>query len=226
MKEIKKLEKAKVFSLEEAIRVRDFQVSSMILFQSESGRFSLVSMGKGEEISAETMPYARFFLLLRGEAYLQLEGEKRFFAKNSLLSLPENSFYSIHAEENTVFLEFEYDRGGIFMSEVKTIQHITRAATFSLKEEISYEAGQITSKNIVTNASMVMTLMALDQGESLAAHKAPGDALVTVLEGEAKFLIDGKENQVKEGESILLPGNILHAVEATKAFKMLLIIAK
>lgn len=112
------------------------------------------------------------------------------------------------------------------MSEIKTIQHIVRGRGFSLADEISYEKGQITSKHLVTNPTMIMTLMAFDQGESLAAHKAPGDALITVLDGEAKFSIDGEENTIRAGENILLPGNILHAVEATKAFKMLLIIAK
>ncbi|KXA13079.1 cupin domain protein [Fusobacterium equinum] len=226
MIEIKKIPRGSSFFLKEEIKVRNFQVSSKILVQSSHARMALVSMGKGEEISAETMPYSRCFQLLKGKVFLQLNQEKLDMEIDHFLLLGENSFYSIHAEEDSIFLEIEYDRGGNFMSEVQTIKHITRGTTFALKEEISYEAGQIISKNLVTNNAMVMTLMSFDQGESLAAHKAPGDALVSLLDGEAKFWIDGKENVVKAGESILLPGNISHAVEAIKAFKMLLIIVK
>src|SRR3712207_9271838 len=75
----------------------------------------------------------------------------------------------------------------------RSIQYLTRANTFSLKEEISYGEGQITSKNLLSNPSMVMTLMAFDQGESLAAHKAPGDALVSILEGRSEERRVGKE---------------------------------
>lgn len=226
MSEIKKIEKSKTFLFQNQILSHNCQVSSKILFQSDYGRITLLSMGKGEEISAETMPNTRFFYLIEGECHLQFISERKEMKLKSFLLVPENSFYSIHAVENSIFLEIEYDRGGIFMSEVKTIQHLTRANTFSLKEEISYGEGQITSKNLLSNPSMVMTLMAFDQGESLAAHKAPGDALVSILEGEGKFIIDGRENIVREGENIILPGNISHAVEAITSFKMLLTIVK
>ncbi|MDK4484813.1 cupin domain-containing protein [Fusobacterium necrophorum] len=226
MKEIKKIKKAEVFLFQNQIAVYPFQVSSMILLESALGRITLLSMGKGEVISAETMPKPRFFVLIQGNAYLQFTEKSMAMKKAFFLSVPEHSFYSVHAKEDSIFLEIEYHRGGTFMSEIKTIQHLTRAASFALKDEISYGKGQIMSKNLVMNPSMVMTLMSFDQGENLSAHKAPGDALVTMLEGEAKFWIDGKEHLIRTGENIILPGNISHAVEAVTPFKMLLIIAK
>lgn len=226
MATIKKLESAKTFKLSKKIKVKDFQVSSMLLSKLEFARITLLSMGKNEEISAETMPWARYFFLVEGEIIINLENDLIKAEKGDGVYLGEDSFYSVHAKTDAIFLEIEFKKGGINMAEIKTIQHVTRAKTFSIKDEISYEAGQIASKNLVTNDSMVMTIMALDKGESLAPHKAPGDAFITVLEGKAKFFIEDKENIVEAGENIILPGNILHAVEAVESFKMLLIIAK
>jgi len=67
-----------------------------------------------------------------------------------------------------------------------------------------------------------MTLFAFDEGETLSEHTAPYDALLHVLEGEARVLVSGDENQVREGEAIVLPAGKPHAVKATKKFKMLL----
>lgn len=226
METIKKLERAKTFKLSNSIKIKDFQVSSMLLSKRELSRINLLSMGNEEEISAETMPWARYFFIVVGEIKVNLNNNLIRAKKNEIVFLDENSFYSVHAEENSIFLEIEFEKGGNKMEEIKTIQHIARSITFSLKDEISYEKGQVTSKNLVANASMVMTIMALDKGESLAPHKAPGDALITVLDGKGKFIIDGKENIVNSGENILLPANILHGVEAIESFKMLLIIAK
>ena len=39
--------------------------------------------------------------------------------------------------------------------------------------------------------------MSFWKGESLDPHKAPGDALVTVLDGEGKYIVDGKAFVVK-----------------------------
>ncbi len=226
MIKIKKLPTIEVMELENQIKIKDFQVSSMLLSKLEAFRMTLFSMGKNEEISSETMPWARFFYIVDGQITINLNNNLVTVQKENMAYLDENSFYSVHAETDTIFLEMEFKKGGMIMSEIKTIQHVARAKTFLLKEEITYEKGQVTSKNLAANDNMVMTIMALDKGESLAPHKAPGDALITVLEGKAKFFVEDKESIVNAGENILLPGNILHGVEAIKAFKMLLIIAK
>jgi len=50
--------------------------------------------------------------------------------------------------------------------------------------------------------------------------------LVTVLDGEGKYIVDGKAFVVKKGESAVLPANIPHAVEAVENFKMMLTLVK
>ena len=61
-----------------------------------------------------------------------------------------------------------------------------------------------------------------EKGEEISTHAAGGDALVTVLEGTGKFTIDGKEFLLQQGESIIMPKDIPHAVYGEQRFKMLL----
>ena len=72
------------------------------------------------------------------------------------------------------------------------------------------------------NESVSLTLFAFEKGEEISTHAAGGDALVTVLEGTGKFTIDGKEFLLQQGESIIMPKNIPHAVYGEQRFKMLL----
>lgn len=158
---MKKLIKSTPFKLSERIKVRDFQVSSMTLYQSKFARLTLVSMGKEEEISAETMPNPRFFYLLRGDVEIKLSDEFLKMKKEALVHLPSNSFYSVNSLDDSIYLEIEYLKGEDLMEtkEIKTIEHLLRGQTFLMKEEISYEEEQIVSKNLVANQSMVMTLI-------------------------------------------------------------------
>ena len=72
------------------------------------------------------------------------------------------------------------------------------------------------------NESVSLTLFAFEKGEEISTHAAGGDALVTVLEGTGKFTIDGKEFLLQQGESIIMPKDIPHAVYGEQRFKMLL----
>ncbi|MFU8779871.1 MAG: cupin domain-containing protein, partial [Kiritimatiellia bacterium] len=44
--------------------------------------------------------------------------------------------------------------------------------------------------------------------------------------GEAAITIDGKTQNVKAGELIIMPANVPHALRADKRFKMLLIMIR
>lgn len=102
------------------------------------------------------------------------------------------------------------------------LKNIEKGVILELKEQISYQDGQIVSKTLVQNESVSLTLFAFEKGEEISTHAAGGDALVTVLEGTGKFTIDGKEFLLQQGESIIMPKNIPHAVYGEQRFKMLL----
>jgi quercetin dioxygenase-like cupin family protein len=87
---------------------------------------------------------------------------------------------------------------------------------------MEYGEDAIVSRTLVENDAGTVTLFAFDEGQGLSEHTAPFDALVQVVDGESEIIIGGASNKVKEGELILMPANIPHALRATKRFKMIL----
>ncbi len=93
-------------------------------------------------------------------------------------------------------------------------------------ELVQYQKGTIVSKGIIDDKNGRVSLFAFAKGEKLSPHKAPFDALVQVLEGEAEIIINEKSFKVSAGKSIIMPANIMHAVNAHQDFKMLLTLIK
>ncbi len=104
-------------------------------------------------------------------------------------------------------------------------KNINKKEKLELKKEIEYQKGQVVSKTLVQNSLVSVTLFSFDKGEEISTHAAGGDALVTVLEGKGKFTIDNEEYILNEGESIIMPKDIPHAVYGEEQFKMLLIVS-
>lgn len=105
------------------------------------------------------------------------------------------------------------------------MKNIDKGKKINLVEYLDYVDGAITNIDLVANDALRVVLMAFDAGEGLKPHKAPGDALVMALEGQAKLLVGDKEVDIKSGEQIVFPANVMHNVTAITKFKMLLILA-
>lgn len=97
-----------------------------------------------------------------------------------------------------------------------------KAKVLSLKDLVAYQEGTIASRMIINRKAGNITLFAFDQGEGLSEHTAPFDAVLTVLDGEAEITIRGSPFRLKEGETLIMPANIPHAVSAVTRFKMML----
>ena len=106
------------------------------------------------------------------------------------------------------------------------IQNFVQNEVVELKEQIAVNEGQIISKSLVQREDMTLTLFAFGAGESISTHSSTGDAMVVVLEGEGELTVGGVAKKAKEGQSIIMPANIPHAVQAVTDFKMLLIVIK
>ncbi|HQN97930.1 MAG TPA: cupin domain-containing protein [Bacteroidales bacterium] len=96
------------------------------------------------------------------------------------------------------------------------------AEIMQFTQKVEYSKEGIVSKVVIDKPSGTITLFAFDSGQRLSEHSAPYDALVQVLEGEAEIIIDRKPFLLKEGDSIIMPAGIPHAVNAPDRFKMLL----
>lgn len=95
-----------------------------------------------------------------------------------------------------------------------------------VKDLIEYQDRAVVSKTIINKGVGTVTLFAFDSGERLSEHTAPFDALVFVIDGEARITIEGKAYALKEGGMILMPAHKPHALDAVSRFKMLLVMVK
>lgn len=104
-------------------------------------------------------------------------------------------------------------------------KNIEKEKVLTLKDQVEYQDGQVISKTLVQNDLMSVTIFSFDAGEEISAHSASGDAMVTVLDGEGRFIVNGITHHVKKGETLIMPKSLPHSVHADQRFKMLLVIS-
>ena len=104
-------------------------------------------------------------------------------------------------------------------------KNIEKQTKLNLKDQVDYQPGQVVSKTLVQNEYVSMTIFSFDKGEEISSHKSSGDAMVTVLEGVGKITIGDNVYVLKDGETIIMPKGIPHAVYGEERFKMLLIVS-
>jgi len=91
------------------------------------------------------------------------------------------------------------------------------------KDLVAYQQGSVVSRMVVYKKSGTITLFAFDSGEGLSEHTAPFDAIAQIIDGEAEISIDKSSFLLKEGQMIIMPANVPHALHAQQRFKMMLI---
>ena len=96
----------------------------------------------------------------------------------------------------------------------------------ALKDMVEYQEGSVVSRTIIDKPMGTVTLFAFGEGEGLSEHTTPYDALVQVLDGEVEITIGGEAFNLGEGEMIIMPAEIPHALRALGRFKMLLVMVK
>ncbi len=97
---------------------------------------------------------------------------------------------------------------------------------FELSGVVDYATGAVVSRTIIKKQSGTVTVFAFDKGEGLSEHTAPFDAMVQILDGTAKIIIDRRPHVLRAGDSIIMPANVTHALQAMERFKMALIMIK
>ena len=95
-----------------------------------------------------------------------------------------------------------------------------------LDDLVDYQEGSVVSRTIIDKKTGTVTLFSFDVEQGLSEHTAPFDALVYVLDGEAKVTVSGKCNRLKEGEMVIMPAHEPHALRAIQKFKMILVMIK
>lgn len=104
-------------------------------------------------------------------------------------------------------------------------KNIEKQVSMKLKDLVEYQEGQIVSKTLVQNERLSMTIFSFEKGEEISTHASGGDAMVTVLEGTGKFTVGGEVFILNEGETLIMPKDIPHAVFGEERFKMQLTVS-
>ena len=104
------------------------------------------------------------------------------------------------------------------------MKNISKAEVLTLRDQVSYQSGQVVSRTLAQNEHVSVTLFSFDKGEEISTHESSGDAMVTCLDGVGRITIDGVEHILHEGESIVMPARHPHAVYGQGQFKMLLVV--
>ena len=104
-------------------------------------------------------------------------------------------------------------------------KNVDKQVKLSLKDLVEYQAGQVVSRTLVQNDLVSMTIFSFDKGEEISTHASGGDAMVTVLEGVGRFTVSGEVFHLSEGETLIMPRGIPHAVFGEERFKMQLTVS-
>ncbi len=103
---------------------------------------------------------------------------------------------------------------------------IPASEALPLESLIAFTDGGIASRVLAKNGGGNLTLFAFDRGQGLTEHTTPFDALVMVLDGELALTIGGTAVTATPDTIVRMPANVPHAVEATVASRMLLIMLR
>lgn len=149
-------------------------------------------------------------------------GPPRTLAPGELLVLPSKTLCGTLADsDGTGMIYTEI----ILKKEQFTMNNIIKAGQpTALKDLISYEEGSIANLDIVHTDNMKFVLMAFDEGTGLTPHRAPGNAILTALEGKAIIGYEGRDYELNAGESFRFDKNGLHSVTPQGKFKMSLLL--
>lgn len=104
------------------------------------------------------------------------------------------------------------------------LKNIPHENIITLASLVEIRPGEVVSKTLAQNDAVSVTVFSFDQGEEIGTHGSSGDAMVTVLEGTGRFVVDGKEFILNHGETLVMPANKPHSVHGIEPFKMLLVV--
>ena len=114
--------------------------------------------------------------------------------------------------------------GIIIMAEL--IKNVAHEQVFDLAGLVGYQQGAVASLTLAQEPGCKVTVFAIDEGEGMSSHAAPGDALVTVLEGTGLITVNDVEHELGAGQAVVMPAGAPHSVRGKTPFKMLLTVVK
>lgn len=209
-----------VFTIEQMRPIRDGMTISRDAGLGSENTITFFSLGKGTSISQERYDMTSVYIGAEGNADFVIGEEKNKLKLSSgdVIIVPGKTLCGVECDTGTVYTEIIIKKEIIMNNILKT------GEVFKLKDLIQYEEGSISNLDIVRNDTMKFVLMAFDEGTGLQPHRAPGNAIVFALEGQAVINWEGKDYNISAGENFRFEKDGLHSVTANGKFKMALLL--
>lgn len=194
-------------------------ISSSAGINSETN-ITWFSLGAETDISGEIYDRPVIYIGLggKGEFIMGESFKSAGFQPGDILVLNPGFLCGSATEDGFVYAEI-MPKEAIKMNKI-----IKSGEVFGLRELVPYEKGSIVNMDIASNDAMKFVVMSFDEGTGLSPHRAPGDVLVFALEGKAVIGYEGKNYDIKAGETFRFDKNGLHSVTADGQFKMALLL--
>ncbi len=199
-------------------KVKEDLTISSILYQTQDSLI-LFRNAKGTEISAEYYNYPKFYFLIKGKLLINNAYNKIYLNDFDIIGVDKNTLVELITIEDSIYLEFNQEGEGIMNK--KIIEN-----KFEISSLLDYEEGSIVNLNLSTTDKTCVSLMAFDKGEGLTEHKAPGEALLTIVDGTCILGYEGVEYTLTKGDSFGFKKGGRHYLKAIEKFKMVLILEK
>lgn len=95
-----------------------------------------------------------------------------------------------------------------------------------LLDQVEIGHDKVHVRNIFETGNGGVSLVAFEAGQKLDTHLAPFEVMVTVLEGEIVFTMDGKAHTLTAGQFLLMGQDVPHSVESKTDSKLMLVKVK
>lgn len=139
--------------------------------------------------------------------------------KGEAVILKEEQLVSKETRQGFLYLEMQYRKENSVVNE-----RIKKGEIFQLKDLLPYQEDKIINLDILKTDKVKLALISMAKGTSLDAHRAPGEALLFVLDGKATLTYEGKDFILTEGDDFSFAKGGLHAIEADSDFKFALLL--
>lgn len=209
-----------VFTIAKLRPIREGMTISRDALLGSENSVTFFSLGKGTSISRERYDMTSVYIGAEGNADFILgdDPEKNVLTPGDVLIVPGGTLCGVQSETGAIYTEI------IIKKEIAMNKMIKSGEVFKLKELIQYEEGSIANIDVVSNDTMKFVLMAFDEGTGLQPHRAPGNAIIFALEGQATIGYEGNDYTLSAGENFRFDKDGLHSVTADGRFKMALLL--
>ncbi|MDT3767274.1 cupin domain-containing protein [Gleimia hominis] len=92
-----------------------------------------------------------------------------------------------------------------------------------LSDSLPIVADATTSKVPIDNEILQLTIFTFGKGQSLSTHASPKAVVVTLLEGDMNFSVEGQDHTITAGDSIYLAPKASHSLTALTDCRMQLV---